>query len=64
MVRLLFLIYSQSQESHSMLIRQQDPATKLWLLCEIHSFISNRGARTSIWVQWSETDVSYEAPAT
>ena len=64
MVQLLFLVYSQSQESHSMLIRQQDPATKLWLLCEIHSFISNGGARTSIWVQWSETDVSYEAPAT
>lgn len=58
------LVYSQSQESHSMLIRQQDPATKLWSLCEIHSFISNGGARTSIWVQWSETDVSYEAPAT
>ena len=45
------LVYSQSQESHSMLIRQQNPATKLWSLCEIHSFISNGGARTSIWVQ-------------
>lgn len=57
------LMYTQSQESHSMLIRQQDPATKLWSLCEIHSFISNGGARTSIWVQWSEVNVNYEAPS-
>lgn len=45
-----------------MKIRQQDPATKLWSLCEIHSFISNGGARTSIWIQWSEVDISYEVP--
>lgn len=57
------LVYSQSQESHSMKIRQQDPVTKLWSLCEIHSFISNGGARTSVWIQWSEVDVSYEAPS-
>ena len=56
------LVYSQSQESHNMKIRQQDPATKLWSLCEIHSFISNGGARTSIWIQWSEVDISYEVP--
>ena len=58
------LVYSQSQESHSMKIRQQDPETKLWSLCEIHTFISNGGARTSVWIQWSEVDVSYEAPST
>lgn len=57
------LMYTQSQESHSMLIRQQDPTTKLWSLCEIHSFISNGGARTSVWVQWSEVNVNYEAPS-
>lgn len=56
------LMYSQSQESHSIKIRQQDPVTKLWSLCEIRSFISNGGARTSVWVQWSEVNVSYEAP--
>ncbi len=56
------LVYSLSQESHSMKIRQQDPTTKLWSLCEIRSFISNGAARTSIWIQWSEIDVSYEAP--
>lgn len=56
------IVYSQSQEEHSMKIRQQDPATKLWSLCEIHSFISAGGARTSVWIQWSETNVSYAAP--
>lgn len=58
------LVYSQSQESHSMKIRQQDPVTKLWSLCEIRSFLSNGGARTSIWIQWSEINVSYEVPST
>ena len=57
------LMYTQSQESHSIMIRQQNPDTKLWSLCEILSFISNRAARTSIWVQWSEIDVSYAAPS-
>ncbi|MBU5430474.1 collagen-like protein [Kineothrix sp. MSJ-39] len=56
------LMYTQSQESHSIKIRQQDPETKLWSLCEIRSFISNGAARTSVWVQWSEVDVSYEPP--
>lgn len=45
------LMYSQSQESHTMLIRQQNPTTQLWSLCEVHSFASNGGARTSVWVQ-------------
>ena len=58
------IIYSQSQETHSMKIRQQDPTTKLWSLCEVFSFISKGGARTSIRVQWSEYDVSYDVPTT
>lgn len=45
-----------------MRIRQQDPVTKLWSLCEIGTFISAAGARTSIRIQWSEYDVRYEAP--
>ncbi len=56
------LMYTQSQESHCLTIRQQNPITKLWSLCEIHSFSSNDGARTSVWVQWNEVDVSYEVP--
>ena len=58
------IMFTQSQESHSMMIRQQNPDTKLWSLCEIHSFISNGAARTSVWVQWCEVNVSYEAPTT
>ena len=56
------LVYTLSQETHIMLIRQQDPATKLWSLCEVHSFLSAGGARCSIRIQWSEYDVSYQAP--
>lgn len=56
------LVYTQSQESHSIKIRQQDPVTGLWSLCEIRSFLSNGCARYSIWIQWSEVDVSYEVP--
>ena len=57
------IIYTLSQETHIMQIRQQNPDTKLWSLCEIHTFISNGGARTSVWVQWYEVGVSYEAPS-
>ena len=58
------IVYNQSQETHSMRLRQQDPETKLWSLCEIDSFISGNGARTSVWVRWIEYDVAYETPAT
>lgn len=58
------IVYSQSQETHSIKIRQQDPTTKLWSLCEIHSFVSRGGARTSVRVQWSEYGVAYDVPTT
>lgn len=58
------IVYTQSQESHVMIIRQQNPTAKLWSLCRIYTFISNGGARTSVWVQWVETETSYEAPTT
>ena len=56
------IVYTLSQETHNMKIRQQDPATGLWSLCEVNSFISAGGARTSVRVQWIEADVSYKAP--
>lgn len=37
-------VYTNSQETHNMRIRQQDPATKLWSMCEINSFLSAAGA--------------------
>ena len=55
-------VYTNSQETHNMRIRQQDPATKLWSMCEINSFLSAGGARCSIRIQWSEYDVTYAAP--
>ena len=35
---------TKTLETHRINIRQQDPTTKLWSLCEISSFISNGGA--------------------
>ena len=55
-------VYTNSQETHNMRIRQQDPVTKLWSMCEINSFLSAGGARCSIRIQWSEYDVVYAAP--
>ena len=56
------IVYTNSQESHTMVLRQQDPTTKLWSLCEIHSFLSGGGARVSVRIQWNEYDVAYEVP--
>ena len=58
------IVYTSSQESHSMKIRQQDPETKLWSLCEITSFISKNAARTSVTVRFLEHGVSYLPPET
>ena len=56
------IVYTNSQETHQMVLRQQDPASKLWSLCEVHSFLSAAGARCSVRVQWTEYDVAYQAP--
>lgn len=55
-------MYTNSQETHNMRIRQQDPVTKLWSMYEINSFLSAGGARCSIRIQRSEYDVAYAAP--
>lgn len=55
-------VYTNSQETHNMRIRQQDPVTKLWSMCEINSFLFAGGARCSIRIQRSEYDVAYAAP--
>ena len=44
-------VYTNSQETHNMRIRQQDSVTKLWSMCEINSFLSAGGARCSIRIQ-------------
>ena len=55
------LVYSQSQEINWIRIRQQNP-TKLWSMCEIRTFISQGGARTTICVEWIYTGASFEVP--
>lgn len=46
------IVYSQSQEMHWMRIRQQDPDSSLWSMCEVVTFASARGARTSVCIDW------------
>ena len=41
-------VYTNSQETHNMRIRQQDPVTKLWSMCEINSFLSADGVHDLI----------------
>ena len=56
------IIYTQSQEMHWIRIRLQDPTSKLWSMCEIRTFASQGGARTSICVEWFYTGASFIAP--
>lgn len=56
------LVYSQSQEMHWTRIRQQDPDTKLWSMCEIRTFASQGGARTSICIEWLYTGATFDTP--
>ncbi len=55
-------VFTQSQEMHWMRIRLQDPASKLWSMCEVRTFASQGGARTSICVDWLYTGVTFSAP--
>ena len=55
-------IYSQSQEMHWTRIRQQNPTSDSWSFCEICTFASGGGARTSVCVQWFYTDVTFQKP--
>lgn len=52
-------IYNQSNEIHSVFIRQQDPVTGLWSLCRVDTFFSEQGARVTSRVEWIEANVLY-----
>ncbi len=56
------LVYSNSEETHWMRIRQQDPSTKLWSLCDVRTFASAGGARTSIYIQWISVGDTFRIP--
>lgn len=56
------IVYTQSQETHNIKIRQQDPVAKLRSLCEVYSFLSAGAARTSVRVLWTKYNVTYSVP--
>ena len=56
------IVYTMSQEMHWMRIRQQDPNTKLWSMCEVHTFASQNGSRTTVSIQWIYTGSTFVTP--
>ena len=46
-----------------MRLRQQDPATSLWSMCQITTFASAAGARVSVIIDWYYTGVTFAAPS-
>ena len=56
------VLYDNSQETHWMRLRQQDPATSLWSMCQITTFASAAGARVSIIVDWYYTGATFTVP--
>ena len=56
------ILYNNSQEMHWLRIRQQNPDTGLWGMCEVRTFASQGGARTTIWVDWAFTAAEFIVP--
>lgn len=52
-------IYNSSNEYHVTRIRQQDPDTALWSLCDVYLFASSSGARVDVWIEWKGVGLSY-----
>ena len=57
------IVYSNSEETHWMRIRQRDPDSQLWSMCEVRTFASQGGARTAICVEWLYMQASFVAPS-
>lgn len=55
-------IAGSSSDMNWMRLRQKDPDTGLWSMCEINTFASGSDARTTISINWIYTDASFEAP--
>ena len=53
------LIYFSSNEIHRTRVRQQDPVSGLWSLCDINMYSSLKGKRVTIWVVWIENNVDF-----
>ena len=56
------VLYDNSQETHWMRLRQQDPATSLWSMCQITTFASAAGARVSHIGDWYYTRATFTVP--
>ena len=56
------IVYNQSREMHWIRIRIQNPTTMLWSMCEIRTFVSGNGSRTSVCVEWFYTGASFLKP--
>jgi hypothetical protein len=52
-------IYGHSNEYHVTRIRQQDPATGLWSLYDVHLFASNGSTRVNAWVEQKAEGMSF-----
>lgn len=53
------IIYNRSNESHKTRIRQQNPVTGLWSLCDVDMFDSANGGRVTLTVTWYEVNVDF-----
>lgn len=56
------IVYTMSQEMHWIRLRQQDPKTKLWSMCEIKTFASQNGSRVTVCIEWLYTGTSFLMP--
>ena len=53
------IVYNRSNEKHLTRIRQQDPETGLWSLCDVNMYSSKNGGRANIWVNWIEVNADF-----
>jgi hypothetical protein len=52
-------VYARSNEMHVTRIRQQNPATGLWSIYDVHLFSSQNSGRTNVWVEPIATGLSF-----
>lgn len=53
------ILSSRSREIHWIRVRQQNPDTRLWSMCEIRVFASGYGHRTSLCLEWFYVDIPF-----
>lgn len=52
-------IYSNSLEMNIVRIRQQDPQTNQWSICDVRLFASAQSKRVDVFVDWIDKDIEY-----